>query len=86
MYVRVESPEYLSDEEVLLRARARTEELKDAVLRWVRTASELERERDEAKREVAGWEDGYEKLEEKHLRECAEWAGSPSPVPCWPSS
>ena len=72
VYVRVEGPEYLSDEELLLRARDRTDELEDAVRRWVRIASELERERDEAKRETAGWEDGYEKLEEEYLRECAE--------------
>ncbi|MYA50297.1 MAG: hypothetical protein F4Y25_06130 [Chloroflexi bacterium] len=38
----------------------------------MRIALELEREHDEAKREVAGWEDGYEKLEEEYLRECAE--------------
>ncbi len=72
VYVQVDGPEYLSDEELLPRAKDRTDELEDAVRRWVRIASELERERDEAKREVAGWEDGYEKLEEEYLRECAE--------------
>ncbi len=71
VYVRVEGPEYLSDEELLLRARARTDELEEAVRRWERIASELERERDAAKRDAAGWEDGYEELEEDHLRECA---------------
>ncbi len=72
VYVQVAGPEYLSDEELLLRARARTDELEEAVRRWERIASELERERDEAKREAAGWEAGYEELEEDHLRECAE--------------
>ena len=72
VYVRVAGPEYLSDEELLLRARARTDELEEAVRRWERIASELERERDEAKRDAAGWEAVYERLEELHLAECAE--------------
>ena len=49
VYVRVERPEYLSDEELPLRARARADELEEAVRRWERIASELERERDAAK-------------------------------------
>ena len=72
VYVRVAGPEYLSDEELLLRARARTDELEEAVRRWERIASELERERDEAKRDAAGWEEVYERLKELHLAECAE--------------
>ncbi len=56
VYVRVEGPEYLSNEELLLRAKARTDELEEAVWRWERIASELERERDAAKRDAAGWE------------------------------
>ncbi len=40
--------------------------------RWERIASELERERDEAKRDAAGWEEVYEKLKELHLEKCAE--------------
>ncbi len=71
MYVRVDDPEYLSDEELLLRARARTDELEEAVRRWERIASELERERDAAKRDAAGWEDAYEGLEDEYLAECA---------------
>ena len=67
VYVRVAGPEYLSDEELLLRARARTDELEEAVRRWERIASELERERDEAKRDAAGWEEVYERLKELHL-------------------
>ncbi len=53
VYVRVDGPEYLSDEELLLRARNRADELEDAVRRWVRIASELDRERDEVKHELA---------------------------------
>ncbi len=72
VYVRVDGPEYLSDEELLLRARVRTDELEEAVRRWERIASELERERDAARRDAAGWKHGYEELEEDYLRECAE--------------
>ena len=72
VYVRVEGPEYLSDEELLRRAKARTDELEEAVRRWERIASELERERDEAKRATSGFEDAYEELKELYLRECAE--------------
>ena len=45
VYVRVEGPQYLSDEEMLLRAKARTDELEEVVRRWERIAEELERER-----------------------------------------
>ncbi|MYB83347.1 MAG: hypothetical protein F4X54_01115 [Chloroflexi bacterium] len=72
VYVRVEGPEYLSDEELLRRAKARTNELEEAVRRWERIASELERERNAAKSEAADWEDEYEEMKELYLRECAE--------------
>ena len=72
VYVRVEGPEYLSDEEMLRRAKARTDELEEAVRRWERIAEELERERDEAKGATADFEDTYEEMKELYLRECAE--------------
>ena len=72
VYVRVEGPEYLSDEEMLRRAKARTDELEEAVRRWERIAEELERERDEAKMATSGFEDAYEEMKELYLRECAE--------------
>ena len=72
VYVRVDGPEYLSDEEMLLRAKARTDELEEAVRRWERLAAELESERDAAKREGVGWKDEYEKMEEDYLKECVE--------------
>lgn len=72
VYVRVEGPEYLSDEEMLRRAKARTDELEEAVRRWERIASELERERDAAKSEAADWQDEYEEMKELYLREYAE--------------
>ncbi len=71
VYVRVEGPEYLSDEELLLRAKARTDELDEAVRRWERIAEELERERDEAKRDAVGWEVVYEEMKDRYLIECA---------------
>lgn len=72
VYVRVEGPEYLSDEEMLRRAKARTDELEEAVRRWERIAEELERERDEARGATSGFEDAYEEMRELYLRECAE--------------
>ena len=72
VYVRVEGPEYLSDEEMLRRAKGRTDELEEAVRRWERIAEELERERDEAKGAASGFEDAYEEMKELYLRECAE--------------
>ncbi len=72
VYVRVDGPEYLSDEELLRRARDRTDELEEAVRRWERIASQLERERDAAKSEAADWEEEYEELKGLYLRECAE--------------
>ena len=46
VYVQMQGPEYLSDEELLRRAIAREEELE-------RTVRELERERDEARESAA---------------------------------
>lgn len=37
-----------------------------------RIAEELERERDEAKRAMSGFEDAYEETKDLYLRECAE--------------
>ncbi|MDE2837255.1 MAG: hypothetical protein OXL97_07075 [Chloroflexota bacterium] len=72
VYVRVEGPEYLSDEELLRRAKARTDELGEAVRRWERIASELEREHNAAKSEAADWRDEYEEMKERYLRERSE--------------
>ena len=60
VYVRMEGPEYLGSEELLRRSVAREEELQQAVRtleksvsEWQLRASELERERDEARESVA---------------------------------
>ena len=72
VYVRVEGPEYLSDEELQRRAKARTDELEEAVRRWERIAEELERARVDAWAATSACEDAYEEMKELYLRECAE--------------
>ena len=71
VYVRVEGPEYLSDEEMLRRAKARTDELEEAVRRWERIAEELERGRVENWAAASVREDAYEEMKELYLGECA---------------
>ena len=79
MYVRMEGPEYLSDEELLLRSLAREEELRRTVREleqslseWQLRASELERERDVARESAAAANRPYHELERKHRKEVAE--------------
>ena len=64
VYVRMLGREYLSDAELLRRARARLDESQQEALRLKRTVSALERERDEAR-------DGYGKREDTWLKETA---------------
>ncbi len=79
VYVRMEGPEYLSDEELLLRSLAREEELRGtvrelerSVSEWQLRASELERERDEARESAANANRPYYELEMEHRKEVAE--------------
>ena len=65
VYVRMEGPEYLSDEELLRRSIAREEELR-------RTVRELERERDEARESAATANRPYHELEREYRKEVAE--------------
>ncbi len=69
VYVRMEGPEYVSDKELLSRALAREDKLQRTVFELDGRASELERERDEARYEVARWEGGYVELEEEYQKE-----------------
>lgn len=78
VYVRMEGPEYLSDEELLRRSVAREEELQrtvreleQGVSEWQIRASELERERDEARESAAAAHRPYRELEEEHRKEVA---------------
>ena len=77
VYVRMEG-EYITDEELLRRAivkedeLARTvRELEQQVSEWKLTASELERERDEARESAATARGPYVKLELEHSQEVA---------------
>ena len=79
VYVRMEGPEYLSDEELLLRSVAREDELRRTVrgleqslFEWQNRASELERERDEARESAANANRPYYELELEHRKEVAE--------------
>ena len=76
MYVRMEGPEYLSDEELLLRSLAREEELQrtlreleQSVSKWQLRASERERERDDARESAASANRPYQELEMEHRKE-----------------
>ena len=79
VYVRMEGPEYVSDEELLRRAVAREEELQrtvreleQSVSEWRLRASELERDRDEARESAATANRPYHELERTYQKEVAE--------------
>ena len=79
VYVRMQGPDYLSDEELLRRSIAREEELQRTVRKleqseseWKLKASELERERDEARESAATARRPYHELEREYQREVAE--------------
>ena len=78
VYVRMEGPEYLSGEELLRRSVAREEELQrtvreleQGVSEWQIKASELERERDEARELAATANRPYQELEMEYRKEVA---------------
>ena len=79
VYVRMHGPEYLSDEELLHRSIAKEEELErtvreldQGVSEWKLRASDLERERDEARESAATARGPYVKLEMEHRQEVAD--------------
>ena len=78
VYVRMQGPEYLSDEELLRRAVAREQELERTVRELEQrvselklSASELERERDEARESAATTRRPYHELERTYQKEVA---------------
>ena len=78
VYVRMHGPEYLSDEELLRRSIAREDELQRTVReleqslsQWQSWASQLERERDEARESVATANRPYYELEREYQKEVA---------------
>ena len=79
VFVRMQGPEYLSDEELLRRSTAREEEfqrtvrkLEQRVAELKLRASELERERDEARESAATARRPYHELEREYQKEVAE--------------
>ena len=78
VYVRMEGPEYVSDDELLRRAAARehelertVRELEQSLSQWQIRASELERERDEAGESEATANRPYHELEMENRKEVA---------------
>ncbi len=71
VYVRLEGPEYVSDEELLRRAIVREDKLQRTVWELDRRASELEREQDEAREAASASGRAVEELEEAYRKETA---------------
>ena len=72
VYVRMEGPEYVSDEELLRRSLAREDKLRQTVWELDGRASELERERDDARESVSASRQAYEEVEEAYRKEQTE--------------
>ena len=71
VYVRLEGPEYVSDDELLCRALAREDKLQQRLWELDGRASELGRERDEARDAASASRQAYEELEEAYRKERA---------------
>ena len=72
VYVRLAGPEYVSDDELLRRALAREDKLQRTVWELDGRASELERERDEARESASASGRAYHELERDYQKEVAE--------------
>ena len=72
VYVRLEGPEYVSDDELLRRSLAQEDKLQRTVWELDGRASELERERDEARESASASRQPYVELEMAHRKEVAE--------------
>jgi len=71
VYVRMEGPEYASDEELLRRALGREDKLQRRLVELDRRAKALERERDEARESESASRRAYEEVEEAYRKERA---------------
>ena len=69
VYVRMEGPEYVSDDELLRRSLAREDKLQRTVWELDERASELERERDEAREAASASRQACEEMEEAYRKE-----------------
>ena len=72
VYVRLEGLEYVSDDELLRRSLVREDKLQRTVWELDQRASELERERDEARDATSASRQAYEELEKAYRKEIAE--------------
>ena len=71
VYVRLEGPEHVSDEELLRRAIVREDKLQRTVWELDGRASEMERERDEARESASTSRRPYQELERAYQKEVA---------------
>ena len=71
VYVRIEGPEYESDDELLRRALVREDKLQRTVWELDRTVTGLKRERDEAREAASASRQAYEEMEEAYRKETA---------------
>ena len=71
VYVRMEGPEYVSDDELLRRSLGREEKLQRTVWELDGRVSQLERERDEARESAAASGRAYEEMEGAYQKERA---------------
>ena len=71
IYVRLEGPEYVSDDELLRRSLGREDKLHRTVWELDRTVTELERERDEAREAASASRQAHKELEETYRKETA---------------
>ena len=72
VYVRLEGPEYVSDDELLRRSLVREDKLQRRLWELDQRASELEQERDDAREAAAASRQAYEEMEEAHRKEITE--------------
>ena len=71
VYVRLEGPEYVGDDELLRRALDREDKLQRIVWELDRTVTELERERDEGREAALASRQVHKELEEAYRKETA---------------
>ena len=71
VYLRMEGPEYVSDDELLRRSLVREDKLQRTVWELDRRSSELERERDEARDAASASGRAYEEMEGAYWKERA---------------
>ena len=69
IYVRLEGPEYVSDDELLRRSLGREDKLQRTVWELDRTVTDLERERDEAREAALASRQAHREIEETYRKE-----------------